>query len=67
MAEYPDQAIVKQLVSQLPGEHILRLLCRLKKKKLVVEYALTGFLRPIGVAAWKTQITKGLPKEACPQ
>jgi len=53
---------MKQLVSQLPWGYIIRLLCR-SKKKLVVEYALRGFLRPIGVAAWETQITKALPKE----
>lgn len=38
------------------------LLCR-SKKKLVVEYALRGFTRPIGVAEWETRITKSLPKE----
>jgi predicted nuclease of restriction endonuclease-like (RecB) superfamily len=38
------------------------LLCR-SKKKLIVEYALRGFTRPIGVAEWETRITKSLPKE----
>jgi predicted nuclease of restriction endonuclease-like (RecB) superfamily len=38
------------------------LLCR-SKKKLIVEYALRGFDRPIGVADWETRITKSLPKE----
>ena len=38
------------------------LLCR-SKKKLIVEYALRGFNRPIGVAEWETRITKSLPKE----
>jgi len=38
------------------------LLCR-SKNKLVAEYALGGFKKPIGVAAWETQITKNLPKE----
>lgn len=38
------------------------LLCR-SKKKLIVEYALRGFDRPIGVAEWETRITKNLPKE----
>lgn len=38
------------------------LLCR-SKKKLIVEYALRGFDRPIGVAGWETRITKTLPKE----
>jgi predicted nuclease of restriction endonuclease-like (RecB) superfamily len=38
------------------------LLCR-SKNKLVAEYALGGFKKPIGVAGWETQITKNLPKE----
>lgn len=38
------------------------LLCR-SKNKLVAEYALRGFKKPIGVAGWETQITKNLPKE----
>lgn len=36
------------------------LLCR-SKNKLVAEYALRGFRKPIGVADWKTRITKSLP------
>ncbi len=38
------------------------LLCR-SKSKLVVEYALRGFSRPIGVAEWETELTKRLPRE----
>lgn len=38
------------------------LLCR-SKKKLVVEYALRGFQKPIGVAEWQTKLVKTLPKE----
>ncbi len=38
------------------------LLCR-SKNKLIVEYALRGFTRPIGVAEWETRLTKSLPKE----
>jgi predicted nuclease of restriction endonuclease-like (RecB) superfamily len=38
------------------------LLCR-SKSKLVVEYALRGFNRPIGVADWETELTQRLPKE----
>ncbi|MCB9772163.1 MAG: DUF1016 domain-containing protein [Candidatus Omnitrophica bacterium] len=33
-----------------------------KKNKLVAEYALRGFKKPIGVAQWETQITRALPK-----
>ena len=38
------------------------LLCR-SKKKLIVEYALRDFKKPIGVASWQTRIVKSLPKE----
>jgi predicted nuclease of restriction endonuclease-like (RecB) superfamily len=38
------------------------LLCR-SKNKLVVEYALRNFKKPIGVAEWETKIVKKLPNE----
>ena len=38
------------------------LLCR-SKNKLVVEYALRGIKKPIGVAQWETSLVKTLPKE----
>jgi predicted nuclease of restriction endonuclease-like (RecB) superfamily len=38
------------------------LLCR-AKDKIVVEYALRGFSKPIGVAEWETQIHESLPAE----
>lgn len=38
------------------------LLCK-SKRRLVVEYALRGFNRPIGVADWETRLTTSLPKE----
>ncbi len=38
------------------------LLCK-SKDKLVVEYALRDLKRPIGVAAWETQVVSRLPKE----
>jgi predicted nuclease of restriction endonuclease-like (RecB) superfamily len=38
------------------------LLCR-SKDKIVVEYALRGLHKPIGVADWETRITRSLPKE----
>lgn len=38
------------------------LLCR-SKNKLVAEYALRGFKKPIGVAEWETKLVKRLPKE----
>ena len=38
------------------------LLCR-SKNRLVVEYALRGINKPIGVANWETEIVKRLPQE----
>jgi len=38
------------------------LLCR-SKNEVVVEYALRGITKPIGVSQWETSILKSLPKE----
>ena len=38
------------------------LLCK-AKNRIVVEYALRGIEKPIGVADWQTQIVKSLPRE----
>jgi hypothetical protein len=38
------------------------ILCR-SKSKLIVEYALKGFKKPIGVADWETKLVRRLPKE----
>ncbi len=38
------------------------LLCK-SKNKLVVEYALRHLKRPVGVAAWETELVEKLPKE----
>ena len=38
------------------------LLCK-SKNDVVVEYALDGYRRPIGVAQWETQLTQSLPEE----
>jgi len=38
------------------------LLCK-SKNDLVVEYALDGFRRPMGVAQWETQLTQSLPED----
>ena len=65
--EFRDEAIVKQLVSQLPWGHVVRqptiglLLCR-SKRQVVVEYALRDLKKPIGVATWETRLAKELPE-----
>jgi len=38
------------------------LLCK-SKNKLVAEYALRGFNKPMGVAEWETQLVESLPEE----
>lgn len=38
------------------------LLCK-SKDRVVVEYALQGLRKPIGVAAWETQLVEALPEE----
>ena len=38
------------------------LLCR-SKNRLVVEYALRGFAKPMGVAEWETRLVDSLPQE----
>ncbi len=38
------------------------LLCR-SKERVVVEYALRGIKKPIGVAQWETSLVKNLPGE----
>ena len=34
-----------------------------KKNKLIAEYALRGYAKPIGISQWETQITRSLPKK----
>ncbi len=38
------------------------LLCQ-TKNRLVAEYVLRGFQKPIGVAEWETELVKRLPEE----
>jgi len=38
------------------------LLCK-SKNDVLVEYALEGYRRPMGVAQWETQISQSLPDE----
>lgn len=54
---------VDDLLRQPDDKPTLGLLLCQSKKKLVVEYALRGLQKPIGVAAWQTKLVKALPKE----
>lgn len=54
---------VDNLLRQPDDKPTIGLLLCQSKKKLVVEYALRGFQKPIGVAEWQTKLVKALPKE----
>lgn len=74
---YPNREMVKQLVSQIPWGHNIHILQKIKilddrlwclllcksKNDVVVEYALDGYRRPMGVAQWETQLTQSLPDD----
>lgn len=34
-----------------------------RKNKMIAEYALSGYTKPMGIAQWETKITRRLPKE----
>ncbi len=34
-----------------------------RKNRLIAEYALSGYAKPMGVAQWETKITRNLPAE----
>lgn len=72
---WPERKMVQEALAQITWYHNLTLLekcsdqpaiglllCR-NKKQLVVEYALRGFSKPMGVARWETQLTETLPED----
>jgi hypothetical protein len=59
---WPDPSIVQEVLAQITWYHNPALLVR-DKNRTVVEYALAGFTKPIGVAQWERQITQSLPDE----
>ncbi len=54
-------AVVDDILRHPDDKPTIGLLLVRKKNKLVAEYALRGFKKPIGVAQWETQITRSLP------
>ena len=51
--------LCKRSLHKLPGTTTLPW----SKNRLIVEYALRDFKKPIGVAQWQTKIVRSLPKE----
>ena len=55
--------VVDDVLRHSDDKPTIGLLLVRKKNKLVAEYALRGFKKPIGVAQWETQITRSLPDQ----
>jgi len=53
--------IVDDLLRHPDDKPTIGLLLVKQKNKLVAEYALRGYTKPIGIAEWETQITRTLP------
>ena len=56
-------AVVDDILRHPDDKPTIGLLLVRKKNKLIAEYALRGFKKPIGVAQWETQITRSLPEQ----
>ncbi len=57
------QNIVNDILRHPDDKPTIGLLLVKGKNKTVVEYSLSGYQNPIGVAEWQNQITQSLPKE----
>ncbi|MBI5360376.1 MAG: DUF1016 domain-containing protein [Planctomycetes bacterium] len=55
--------VVDDILRHQEDKPSIGLLLVRRKNKLIAEYALSGYAKPIGVAQWETNITKSLPKE----
>lgn len=55
--------IVDDLLRHSDDKPSIGLLLVKEKDRMVVEYALTGYKKPIGVANWERHITQSLPEE----
>ena len=54
---------VDDLLRHSDDKPTIGLLLVKQKNRLVAEYALRGYTKPMGVAEWETRITKALPEE----
>ena len=57
------QNVVNDILRHPDDKHTIGLLLVKGKNETVVEYSLSGYQNPIGVAEWKNQITQSLPEE----
>ena len=57
------QNIVNDILRHPDDRPTIGLLLVKGKNKTVVEYSLSGYQNPIGVAEWQNQLTKSLPEE----
>jgi predicted nuclease of restriction endonuclease-like (RecB) superfamily len=57
------QNIVDDILCHPDDKPTIGLLLVKEKDKVIVEYSLTGYHNPIGVAEWKQQLTRELPKD----
>jgi YhcG PDDEXK nuclease domain len=55
--------VVNKTLKHPDDNQSIGLLLVKSKNKLVAEYSLSGFKNPIGVANWKNEIKKALPKK----
>lgn len=55
--------VVDDILRHPDDKPTIGLLLMRQKDKLIAEYALRGYIKPIGIAQWQTQITRALPKE----
>ncbi len=55
--------VVDDVMRHKDDQKTIGLLLVKTKNKTIVEYSLTGYTNPIGVAEWEKQITKNLPED----
>ena len=56
-------SVVDDILRHPDDKPSIGLLLVRRKNKLIAEYALSGYSKPMGVAQWETKITRSLPKE----
>jgi len=56
-------SVVDDILRHPDDKPSIGLLLVKRKNKLIAEYALSGYSKPMGVAQWETKITRRLPKE----
>ncbi|MFH0790356.1 MAG: PDDEXK nuclease domain-containing protein [Candidatus Omnitrophota bacterium] len=55
--------VVDDILRHPDDKPTIGLLLVRQKDKLIAEYSLRGYIKPIGIAQWQKQITRALPKE----